>query len=108
MIPFVEQLAPRYWNCLWLASEHSGATNLSSIEVVSASRGFVVNNLKVRRDGLRGIAGLLESQELRMVKISVRSASQYRLRQQRFPPERDETAGIEISGMERPQSHLFN
>jgi hypothetical protein len=108
MTPLVTQLASRYRNYLYIACDIAGAANPSSIEVVSASRGFVVNNLKVRRDGLRGIAGLLESQELRMVKISVRSASQYRLRQQRFPPERDETAGIEISGMERPQSHLFN
>jgi hypothetical protein len=46
-----------------------------------------------------------KAEELRMMFVAARRAAQNLLRQQRFPPERDQSARVEIFRMQRPQSH---
>jgi len=41
-----------------------------------------------------------------MLLIAARPSRQHLLREQPFPPERDETFGIEVLRMERPETHL--
>jgi len=106
MIPFETQLASRYRNSLWLAGDNTCSADPSSIEFVAANNGFVMNSLKVGRYRLNGIARLFESQKLRMMGIPTSTASQDGLREQRFPPECDKATRVEVTGMQRPQSHL--
>jgi hypothetical protein len=46
-----------------------------------------------------------EARELWMMAVPARSAAQHGLRQQTFPPDRDQPSRIEMQGMERPESH---
>lgn len=44
--------------------------------------------------------------ELRMVPVATGSAAQHGLREQRFPPQRDQAAGIEILRMQAPKTQV--
>jgi hypothetical protein len=47
-----------------------------------------------------------ETLELWMMAVSLRCAPEYCTREQGLSPERDQTSGVQVLGMERPQAHL--
>jgi hypothetical protein len=103
VLPLIANLIARHWNWIHIAAR---SANLSSIEMVATTCCFVMDNLKVSGDGASGIACLSESKELRVVGVSASSALQHRLCEKPFSPYRDKAARVEISRMQRPQSHV--
>jgi hypothetical protein len=75
------------------------------VEAIAAFLGFGVNVAQVFGDRARRPRTSTKSDELRMGRVSAPSATQHRLRQQRFTPERDETEGVEILGMNGLEAH---
>jgi len=49
-----------------------------------------------------------EPLELRMSGIPFRTAAQDFLREQRLPPQRNQSSGVKIPGMQRPEAHTSN
>ena len=100
MFPFIPNLSQCYRNPLGLIARVAGTANLPSVEVVATARRFVVDDPKVRRDGMRGIVCLSESKKLRVVGVSAGPAPQHGLREECFTPHRDQAARVEISRMQ--------
>ena len=84
----------------------AGRSDFPLVEGVAAGLGLGVNGLEVRGDGRQLRRMILESLQLRMVAVAARFSTQYRLRQQRFPPQRDQSLGIEVFRMQGPEAHV--
>ncbi len=80
-------------------------SNFSGIERIAAPYRFIVNSSKVERNGCKRVRMGPKACELRVVPVAFCFAEQDLLREQRFAPERNQSPGIQIFGMERPESH---
>src|SRR6185312_13419156 len=78
---------------------------LAAVEAIAACRGLRVHarEIRVDRGARRGCRA--EARELRMVAIAARAPAQHRLREQRLAPHGGQAGAVEMSWMERPQSH---
>jgi len=99
-LPFIPKLSQCYRNPLVPIARVAGTANLPSVEVIATARRFVVDDPKVRRDEMRGIAWLPESKKLRVAGVSTGPATQHGLREECFTPHCDQSARVEISRMQ--------
>ena len=64
-----------------------------------------MHRLQIGVNGRDRIGLRLESAQLRVVSVAPGLAEQHFAREQGFTPQRDQTNGIEITGMQGPDSH---
>jgi hypothetical protein len=101
VFPFVEQLTL----VLVELPPESGRGDFGSIEAVSTPVSFLCDaeqegsNCR-QRPGVRTKSG-----ELWMVSVTTRATGEYFLGEQCFPPGGDQAFGIEVAGMDCPESH---
>src|SRR5688572_2840208 len=100
MIPLEFELPPRRHDTLAVAHR----SDLRSIEGITTSIGFGVDDGQIPADCAARGGVLLKSQELRMVTIAARRTTQDRAREQRLTPERNQALRIEMRRMERPDT----
>jgi hypothetical protein len=79
------------------------AAELCRAEAVGAALRFGKHDAQIGVDGRDGIRLRTEALELRMVAIAAGFAAQDGAREQRFAPDGDETLGVEIARMQRPE-----
>jgi hypothetical protein len=102
MSPLVEQLPLGLWN----PSGKSPPWDLGDIEVVAATPGLASNADQKRGDRGEWIGLRLKPNKLRMMAITSGLSGEDFMGQQRLSPNRDQAFGVEVLGMNRPQSHL--
>jgi hypothetical protein len=66
------------------------------VKTVTPPRGFCMNNAQIRCDRFHGRSRASEAQQLGMAGVTPRLTSENRLREERFSPERDQPAGIQV------------
>ena len=81
------------------------ATELRAVESETATQGLGVNVSEVRVDECDRVRPGLEAAKLRMMAIAASATLKDLASKERFPPERCEALGIEISRVDGPQSH---
>ena len=81
------------------------ATELRAVESETATQGLGVNVSEVRVDECDRVRPGLEAAKLRMLAIAASATLKDLASKERFPPERCEALGIEISRVDGPQSH---
>ncbi len=81
------------------------ACELRAIEGVAATQRLGVNVKEVGVDERDGVRPVPEAVKLGMMAVAARPAEKDLTSEERFPPERRETSGIEIPRMEGPESH---
>jgi hypothetical protein len=101
MFPFVQNLS------IGLMNFHRDIAlpDLRTVELITSSFRFREHRHQVSCHGHHRISMRLEPEELRMMAIALRLAAQDFLREQRFAPQRDQSFGIEIFWVQRPQAH---
>jgi hypothetical protein len=103
MRPLEEELTPRFGNP---GLEARSVGDSRGIEGVPPGNSFLVNGMKIRRDGRDGVRPGSESSDLGMPGIAAGPAEQDGLGQERLPPERHETGRVEVAGVKGPDSHV--
>lgn len=66
-----------------------------------------MDGFQVEIQDMNGVSRLPEADELRMTGIAFCLTRQDFSCEKAFPPQSDQTDGIQIEGMKRPQSHVF-
>jgi len=67
-----------------------------------------VNGSKVSRNYRDRLRVRAKPRELRMMPVAFGFAAEHFLRKQCFAPQRDESAGVQVFRVQRPQSHSEN
>ena len=81
------------------------AAELCAVEDEAAALRLSVNVEEVRIDECDGVRPGLKTAELRMVPIAARTTEKDLASKERLPPERGETPGVEIAGVDGPEPH---
>ena len=102
MFPFVTQLSISLTNF----STESLFHNFPPVKLITPFGRFSVNCSQIARNRRHRLALRPEPGQLRMVPVATRLPAQNFLRQQRFAPQRHQTAHIQMSRMNRPKSHF--
>jgi hypothetical protein len=102
MLPFISELP------LSRAESDASAprTDLLSIERIPSFFRLNRHRSKISVDCSTRRWMRAKTLELRMVAVSLRRASEYRAREQALSPECNQTFGVEVLGMERPEAHF--
>lgn len=95
-LPFIEQLAPRADNRF----SRPRVFYFPGIEHIAPPNRFIMNSSKVRRYGCSRLRVGLKTCELRVAPVSFCFTEQDLLCEQSFTPERNQSPGIQIFGMQ--------
>jgi hypothetical protein len=102
--PFVKQLAVGFFQ-----HDHSREPrNFRTVEFITAPRGLFVHGFEEGSERCHGFCVGLKPDELRVMPVAFGFAAQDLLRQQRLPPERDESLGVEVFRVQGPKPHGEN
>jgi hypothetical protein len=101
MIPLVQQLPARDHNRIGALP----TADLPRCKRVASTRRFRVNAAKVLGDRAARRSVSTKSIQLRVMPVAACSAPQYSLREEGLAPESHETAGVEVFGMQGPETH---
>jgi hypothetical protein len=88
----------------WLDAARRGY--LRYVESVTPPGGLGMHGLQISRNGFQGRRTVAEADELRMTGVTLCFAAKNRLCQQRFAPERDKPADVQVFRMECPKAHI--
>ena len=66
---------------------------------------LVGDGAKVAGDARLRVGGSLKPLQLRVPSVAARAPEQHRLREERFAPQGDEAGGVEVAGMDGPETH---
>jgi len=101
MMPLMLDLAGRDGN----ERLDADATDLAAVERITASRRFGMNASQVGTDRRTRRSLAVKTLELRVISIAAGVSAQHGSSQQRFSPQCDKALRIEVSRMQRPESH---
>src|SRR5579859_4563208 len=104
MLPFVLELSACHFQGL---SADLAPTDLLRVEAVAPPRGFRLDFPQVGGDGRPGPAVFFETDELGMMLVALGLPREHGLSEQALAPERDQSFGIQVLRMQRPESHLL-
>ncbi|MEO5334995.1 MAG: hypothetical protein H7839_23525 [Magnetococcus sp. YQC-5] len=79
--------------------------NAGGIEAVFTLLGLQTNPVQIGGDACQRIRLGLEAQQLRMMAVAPGLPTQDRLRQQRLAPDGNQSFGVQVLGMQGPESH---
>jgi hypothetical protein len=79
------------------------ATDPRGGKTVATAHGLVVDDSQILGDAAHGTRVVPEPAQLRVMGVPLRPPPQYGLGEQAFPPQRNETAGIQVAGMQAPE-----
>jgi len=82
-----------------------GAAELAGIEVVTTPHRLVIDRSEIGVEACDRIRLVPKPDQLGMVTIPTGPPPQHDARQERLAPQRDESTGIEVLGMQRPEAH---
>src|SRR3954471_12244318 len=83
-------------------------TELAAIKVVTARGGLGLDGMQVGVDGQPWRCMRTKAFQLRVISITPGLAAQYGACQKTFAPHRDQAFGVEIPGMQGPETQLIS
>ena len=102
VLPLVDELATGFRQA---AIERLSLDDPSGVEAIASRRSFPMDTAQISGDRRDRILERAESPELRMIAVPASTPAQDRLRQERLPPEGDQSGGVEVPRMESPEPH---
>ena len=101
VLPLVKQLASGFFE----VGTEPGAGDFGGVEVVASALGFVGEAGQEGGDSRNRARMRAEARELRVFGVAAGSSLQDFLGEEGLAPGGDETFGVEVAGMEGPESH---
>jgi len=99
--PFVFDLPPGHGQL-----SASGRFQLGGVETVASAHGLGVDLRQVGSDGPAGIGALAEPEKLRVLPVAAGQPGQHRPGQQGLAPLGHQAPGVEVAGVQGPQSQV--
>jgi len=101
MLPLVVQLSRRLAD----RERPTASRNLAPVEAIASAFRLEIDLHQVPVERRQRCSGLLESEELGMVAVAPGPPAEHRPGEQSFTPDGDQSGGVEVAGMQGPESH---